>query len=328
MEYSPDIVTVTVDPSLDLTATVDNVEPNRKLRAESVQHHPGGGGLNVAKVLGVFGQEAVALWCKGGPFGSYIEQLLEDEGAEHVRVDIEGANKQSFAVIEESSGDHYRFSTTGPELREDSMADLEEELRRRSLSWLVLSGGIPPGTPDDLHLRLAKAGRDQGARVVVDTHGPPLRSVIFGMEVFLAKPNRTELAEILDTDPDSDDFDPVVAGQEIVNSSAVENLVVSLGEDGALLVGADGVEHIQAPRVEIESRIGAGDSMVGGMLAQLVRGVSILDATRFGVAAGTAAVMTSGTELCRREQAETLFEKVRSRRIHDPGDQDRSTSPS
>ena len=226
MEYSPEIATITVDPSLDLTADVDSVEPNRKLRAESVQHHPGGGGLNVAKVLGVFGQAAVALWFKGGPFGSYIEQLLEEEGVEHVSVDIEGANKQSFAVIEESSGDHYRFSTTGPALRGDSMADLEEELRRRSLSWLVLSGGIPPGTPDDLHLRLAEVGRRQGARLIVDTHGPPLKKVIFGTETFLAKPNRTELAEILGEDPDSDDFDPVNAGREIIEGSDLQNLII------------------------------------------------------------------------------------------------------
>ena len=310
---SPDIVTVTVDPSLDTTATVDGVEPNRKLRAESVQHHPGGGGLNVAKVLGVFGQDADALWVKGGPFGSYVEQLLEEEGTNNVSVDIDGANKQSFAVIEEPSGDHYRFSTAGPTLTDADMEVLEAELRQRSPEWLVLSGGIPSGTSDDLHLRLAEIGRDRSARVVVDTHGPPLKTVISQSAVFLAKPNRTELAEILDEDPSSSEFDPLRAGREIIEECDLENLVISLGDEGALLVTADGAHQIEAPPVEVVSRIGAGDSMVGGMIARLARGASVVEAARFGVAAGAAAVLTSGTELCHRDEAESLFEQVRSR---------------
>ena len=315
MRSSPEVVTITVDPSLDTTATVDRVTANRKLRAESVEHHPGGGGLNVAKVLRVFGQEVDALWVRGGPFGSYIEQLLEEEGTDHTSVDIEGANKQSFAVIEGSSGEHYRFSTPGPTLSEAEMEALEAELRRRSPEWLVLSGGIPSGTPDDFHLRLAEIGRGRGASVVIDTHGPPLEKVIFGSGAFLAKPNRTELAEILDEDPGSSGFDPADAGREIIQESEVENLVISLGREGALLISDAGVKQFEAPRVEVGSRIGAGDSMVGGILARLVQGASLAEATRFGVAAGTAAVLTSGTELCRRDEAESLLGNVRVSRL-------------
>ncbi len=174
---------------------------------------------------------------------------------------------------------------------------------------LVLSGGLPEGVPDDFYARLA-AVAGPGARVVLDTHGPALEAALDGGDVEVVKPNFRELARAVGADPDSDDFDVGEAARGLVGSDRAAAVLVSLGAAGAMLVTGAGGRRLSAPTVAIRSRIGAGDSMVGGLVHRLAAGDDLPAAARFAVAAGTAAVMTPGTRLCRAPDVERLVREV------------------
>jgi len=127
--------------------------------------------------------------------------------------------------------------------------------------------------------------------------------------VFLVKPNVRELGELVDAELTSEQ-QQLAAARDLIRQGRCEVVVLSLGAGGALLITADNGEHIRTPTVPIRSKVGAGDSMVAGIVLGLSRDLTLSDAVRYGVAAGAAAVMTPGTELCRREDTERLFEQM------------------
>ncbi len=301
------LVTLTVNPTMDTTAQAESVQPDRKIRCTEAQRDPGGGGLNVARAITALGGEATAVWTKGGLFGSAIGPLLDDEGVAHVAVEIRGETRQSLAVIESGSGRHYRFSLPGPELDEVELDRIVSTVRRQGPSLLVLSGGLPPGVDPAFYARVIEEVASQGARVIIDSHGEALRAALDGGGVFLVKPNYREVLQATGEDPDAEDPDVVAAAHRLVADTDTSAVLVSLGAAGAVLVTGEQVERIGAPTVPIRSRIGAGDSMVGGLAWRLHENDDLRRAARYGVAAGTAAVMTPGTELCRREDTERLF---------------------
>lgn len=304
------VVTVTIDPSLDTTVRVCKVEPNVKLRAKQARHDPGGGGINVARAMKSFDTESTALWTKGGSIGDYVATLLDEQKVSHIPIEIGGNTKQSFAVIEEITGDQYRFSEQGPRLTEPEEDAIFGQAERLQPEFLVLSGGLPPGVSPGLHARLATTGSARGAYVIVDSHGDPLRLAVESGKVGLIKPNLHELGQLTGRGLQPDVDDAARAARDVISDTQLDAVVVSLGEAGAVLVTIGTMEHIPAPPVDVDSRIGAGDSMVAGIVASLVRGSSLLDAARLGVAAGTAAVMTPATQLCRREDIEEVRERM------------------
>jgi len=174
----------------------------------------------------------------------------------------------------------------------------------------VLSGSLPKGVPDDFYARAARRARERGTRVILDTTGDPL-SLALDTGVFLIKPNLGELKRLSDSDIEEESAWHAFAEKQIRQGQS-RVVVVSLGAGGAVMFQEEGYQHLRAPAVSVKSRVGAGDSMVGGMILALARGWSVLEAARFGVAAGAAAVMTPGTELCRREDTEALYERTRS----------------
>jgi 6-phosphofructokinase 2 len=300
-------VTITINPALDTTATAPRVTPDRKIRCRDATQHPGGGGINVARAIHELGGDAVALWTQGGWFGAAAARLLDDEAIDHVPIEIAGTTRQSFAVIETDTEHHFRFSTPGPRLTDDEIRQILATVQAHPTDHLVISGGLPRATDPDLYRRLVCAGRDQGARVLVDTHDEPLRAALEAGGVFLVKPNYRELATASGHDERDPEFDVTEAARSIVSDGRAEAVVVSLGKSGALLVTADTTREIAAPTVPINSRIGAGDSMLAGIVHRLAATGDLVESVRFGIAAGTAAVMTPGTELCRRDDVERLF---------------------
>ena len=168
----------------------------------------------------------------------------------------------------------------------------------------------PPGVPDDFYARLARLGDELGAKVIVDTSQRALCAAVEA-GVYLIKPNLRELSQLAGRDLEDEADQERVAG-EIVRNGGARYVVVSLGAAGVLLVSEDGCERMRAPTVPIKSKVGAGDSMVAGIVLSLARGMPPREAVRFGVAAGAAAVMTPGTELCRREDTERLYERIKA----------------
>ena len=306
------ILTLTMNPSVDKSSRVDNVVPERKLRCESPRYEPGGGGINVSRAIRRLGGESVTVYPAGGPSGQMLRDLLDKEGLGHHPIQIKGWTREDFIVREESTDQQFRFGMPGPVLQDKEWNRCLSEVPRIDPNpyYIVASGSLPPGVPKDFYARVARLAKDLGAKLVVDTSGEAL-SLALREGVFLIKPNLRELKEVAEHEIE-DELQQEDLARHIVSSGQSEVVVISLGVAGALAVTEEGCERLRAPTVSIKSRVGAGDSMVAGIVLSLTRGLSLKDAVIFGVAAGAAAVMTPGTELCRREDAERLYKHMTS----------------
>jgi 6-phosphofructokinase 2 len=307
---SEPIVTLTMNPAVDESTRVASVVPERKLRCAAPSYQPGGGGINVARAVHTLGGETLAWYVAGGPGGQLLDDLLSEEGVPHEGFAADGWTRINLIVAEESSDQQYRFGLPGAEVSEAQWRACLDHLRAMAPPpYLVASGSLPPGVPDDFFAQLARIAKDRGIRVIIDTSGEPLRQAA-EEGVFLLKPNARELSEITGREF-ADEAEQEQLAREVLGEAACEAVVLSLGAAGVLLVTGDHTDRIRAPSVPIRSKVGAGDSTVAGIVTALSRDYPLPQAVRFGVAAGAAAVMTPGTELCRREDTERLYEQLR-----------------
>ena len=304
------IATLTLNPAIDKSARVERVVADEKLRCEAPRREPGGGGINVARAVHRLGGAARALYTAGGYTGALLRSLLDDEGLSHTPLEVDDMTRENVVVYETSTDRQFRFGMPGATLTEGEWTQCLKTLRALDPApeYLVASGSLPPGVPSDAYAAVAEAARALGARPILDTSGDALREAV-ASGWFLLKPNLRELEQLagtaLDTEPARID-----AARAFIDRGWCEVVVLSMGASGALLITDDAAEHVRSPTVPINSRVGAGDSMVGGLALALARGRSLPAAVRFGVAAGAAAVMTPGTELCRRADTDALFERM------------------
>jgi 6-phosphofructokinase 2 len=303
------IVTLTMNPALDITTNVDRVRPTDKLRCQGARHDPGGGGINVARVAHVLGAPVSAVFPAGGPTGDVVADLLVQQGVPFHRVKISGRTRESFTVNEETSGQQYRFVLTGPRLTFAERAKCVDELRAAAAfaQFVVVSGSLPPGVPADFYQQMADLCSDLGTRLILDTSGTGLQHITSG--VFLLKPSVRELRECVGREL-ATEADETAAAQELIQRGQAQVVVVSLGERGALLVTPDVAQRIPAIKMRSGSGVGAGDAMVAAVAVGLSRGWPLSKSVGFGVAAGAAMLMTPGTAVCTRSDVERLFELV------------------
>ena len=303
------VVTLTLNPALDMSTATDHVIADRKLRCDTRSFDPGGGGINVARVLHELEVPALALWTRGGLVGTRLEGLLDEAGIEHRPIPIERETREAVMVIERSSGRQYRFNFPGPRLGEQELDACLEHVSNldEGTGYLVLSGSLPLGVPDDFYARLARAA-PEGCKVVLDTSDAAMLGGLEG-PIHLIKPNVGELSRLAGKEIEGE-HDIRDVARSFIQQSGVDVVVTSLGPAGASATTADEHWHVIAPSVQVRSAVGAGDSMVGGIVAGLAREWSLRDSIRLGVAAGTAAVKTDGTQLCRRADVERLYEAM------------------
>lgn len=309
------IVTLTINPTIDLATSVAEVTPEHKLRCEAERRDPGGGGLNVARVIRELGGEALALYPRGGPTGELLERLLEQKGLRRWPISISGHTRENFTVAEKKSGREFRFVMPGPALSEAEWKTVLESLSTvaADVDYIVASGSLAPGVPVDFYARVARVARRQNARLVLDTSGEPLR-IALEEGVYFAKPNRKEFQDMMGAQVDEPAA--LAAGaRSFLEKGCAEVLVVSMGAEGALLTTREGQYRAVPPPVKTASSVGAGDSFVGGMTFGLARGLPPHEAFRWGIASGTAALLSQGTDLCSREDTEHLLAKVQPTRL-------------
>lgn len=280
------VVTLTVNPALDVSTSTERVEPEHKLRCGPSRTDAGGGGVNVSRVIHRLGGQSIAIYAVGGPTGQAYRQLLEAD--------------------ELSTGRQFRFVLQGPHLTTDEWIECLAATQRAMTpgGYVVASGSLSPGMPDDFYARIARAATAIGARCIVDASGPALAAAL-REGVHLVKPSGRELGELVGRAlPDLESR--VEAAREIVARGASEIVALTLGGDGAVLVTAEGVTRLEVPPVEVHSTVGAGDSFLAALVLRLAQGRDLDAAFRAGVAAGTATAMTEATELCHRDDVERL----------------------
>ncbi len=300
------IATLTLNPALDVTTCTEKVRPGHKLRCTAPRFDPGGGGINVARVVTHLGGRAMAVFPSGGPTGATIVSLLEEQRVPILPVPIAGATRQSFTVDEGRPGDQYRFVLPGPELRADELARLLDALFGvADVDHVVVSGSLPPGCDPAIFTRIAERCHGAGAKLVVDTSGPAL-AACEGAGAWLIKPSLREVADLLGRKI-TGEADERAAAHALHDRGFAELVVISLAERGALLVGKGKELRLPAIPVEAKGTVGAGDSMVAAITLASARGKTIEEALRYGIAAGAATLMTPATELARKEDVERLY---------------------
>ena len=303
------IVTITFNPCIDKSATVPQLIPEKKLGCSEPYFDPGGGGINVARAIKKLGGEATAIYPAGGYTGKFFNELLSREQIPSIIIEAENPLRENVIVLEESSNNQFRFGFPGAKLLQheweqcigaiDKIADAE---------FLVASGSLPEGVPDDIFARLATISKKKNFKFIVDTSKRALQHAA-NEGVYMLKPNLTELSSLLGRKELSLD-EVAVAGKEIIAKKFCEVLLVSLGEKGAMLFTEDKELKVSSPTVEKKSTVGAGDSLVAGFVLSLSQGRTFEDSLRYSVACGTAATMNSGTELCNKKDADALFQKI------------------
>ncbi len=305
------ILTLTMNPTIDINSQVDRVKPDKKLRCKQPQYQPGGGGLNVSRAIRKLGGSSEAVYLSGGANGKLLGQLLEQEGIVHSQVVIENLTRESFHIRETSGNQQFRFTMPGPEvLKEEWEKCLQQiQTKKSKPDYIVASGSLPPGVPNDFYARLAQISKNHQIQIILDTTGEPLRMAV-EEGVFLIKPNMREVKDLIGKDVENE-IELKKVAVDILKQGNSEVIVISLGAGGAFVVTSDKCEHLRSPTVPIKSKVGAGDSMIAGIVLALPRGKKLIDAVKYGVAAGAAAVMTPGTELCRLDDVENIYQQMK-----------------
>jgi 6-phosphofructokinase 2 len=304
------IVTVTPNPAVDLSTAVERIVPVTKLRGTSQRRDPGGGGINVARVIKRLGGDAAALYPIGGVTGDLLRRLLDQEGVASRTFAIADETREDFFVSEIATGQPYRFILPGPRLSEKEWQQCLALLAATDPfpRFVVASGSLPEGVPEDFYARIARIARQRGARMILDTSGRALSAAVEeGLD--LIKPSLREMRELTPHEPaDAREWED--AARALVDRGKVAVVALTMGHLGAVLVTKEKVLRAEPIAVRPIGAVGAGDSFLGALIWRLAAGHDLDDAFRQAVAAGAAALLNPGTELCRPADVERLAREV------------------
>lgn len=304
------LATLTLNPALDLQTAVDLVEPENKLRCDEPRQDAGGGGVNVARVIGRLGGRATAVLPLGGPAGQALQARLSAERLDFRVAPIAGDTRQSFTVLDRSRGAEFRFVLPGPRLTLREFSAIENVLEGLDPEpdILVVSGSLPPGVSPERLARMAGRLRRRGVKVAVDASGSGLKA---GLEagVWLVKPNLKEFRECVGASL-ADRGSQLAAARELVAAGRSEWVALSLGRDGALLVGKGYAAFAPGLPITPVSTVGAGDSFMAGLVWELSRGRRPGDALATAVAAASATLLSPGSGMARRADIRRLRRQV------------------
>ncbi len=303
------IITLTFSPSIDKNVSVAKLVPKDKLRCLDETQTPGGGGINVARVIHRLGGDVEAVFPEGGATGALLKQLLAKENIPLLSVKTKNETRENFAVLDQSNNKQYRMVMSSVKLFEKEWKKCLEEIDNLdSVDFIVVSGSLPANIPLSIIGKLAKISKNKNAKLVIDTSGKALKKALYE-EVYLLKPNQEELAYLLNvTKVKKSKLEAAI--KKLLHHSKCKIIAVSLGEDGAMLVTKDETHIVKPPSVKVKSTVGAGDSMVAGIVFGLSKNESLKNALAYGVACGTATTMKSSTALCQKVDVDELLKKM------------------
>ncbi len=293
------IVTLTLNPALDMSTEVAHLVPDEKLRCADPVLDPGGGGLNVSRAVMALGGESLALVALGGLTGDRLAGLIRNEGVPFLAMTAPGETRQSLTVTEKATGHQYRFMLPGPKWAEADQERVFTLLRAsaRAGAYSVISGSQPPGVPLDFPAKLARAM--PGLMVILDTSGPALVEAVTnpipGLDVLRMDGYE---AEQLAHRPLTTREDSAAFAGELVARGVAKTVIVARGADGSVLANAEERLFCNAAKVTVVSTIGAGDSFVAGYVLTRSRGQNAAEALAMATASASSAVTTAATDLC------------------------------
>ena len=304
-----DIVTLTINPAVDVSTSVTKMVPFTKMRCAEAQRDPGGGGINVARVLKRLGFEATAIYPAGGATGQTLAALVEREAVRSIIIPTSKDTREDITVFDETSKEQFRLVFPGASLSEFEWQQCLDTVARLSpqAALVIASGSLPPGVPADFYGRVVRASKG-AAKVIVDTTGASLRAAL-EEGVYLIKPNLREFQELAGISC-ADEQSLLEAGRRLFNRYRIDIIALSMGPSGALLLTRDIALRASGLAIEPVSVSGAGDSFLGAMVSRLAHSDKLDDALRYGVAGGSAALLSPGTGLCLGADVHRLASRV------------------
>lgn len=306
------IYTVTLNPAIDLELVVAKIEQNTVGRASSSQEDAGGKGFNVSRMLNNLGHDNIALGMMAGANGQKLKAMLNNEGVITQFVEVAGETRINVCIAQENSHDHIKVNDAGPSVSQSDLDRFTGLVTQQAKvgDWWVLAGSLPVGVPPDYYADLVRILKSAGCYAVVDASGEALRYALSARPK-LVKPNLEE-AKALFGDL------PLEQLCECFIEQGAENVVISLGADGAVSLGGSSegssgdntVQKLAAPKITERSAIAAGDSFVAGLVAQLENGQPLIKACHFALACGAATAAQSGTRLGTENEISVLFRAI------------------
>ncbi len=304
------IITITFSPCLDKNSSVEEFIPEKKLKCTPPVVKPGGGGINVARGLHRLGSPVTSIYPIGGFMGQMMLDLMGQEGLHSMTVKKSCETRENVIITEQTSNKQFRFGMPDSPL---SNNELEECLRflesTEDVRYIIASGSLPEGVPDDIYVSVARIARSKNAKFILDTSGEPLRAAL-REGVYMIKPNLGELSSLAGKGKLKHE-DVISIAQSIIEKGGCEIAVISMGKEGGMVVSKDLALLIPSPAVTVQSTVGAGDSMVAGIVHAFSQGKDVLEAVQFGVACGTATTLCPGSELFNPDDAYRLFDQIR-----------------
>src|SRR4030042_215200 len=308
------IATVTLNPSLDKIVTVEELVIDEGNLWTSLRRDPGGKGINVSRVVPELGGETIAYGFIGGIDGEILEHLLQQQGVPFDFTPIEGEIRSNFIITDLKTRRQTRIDAPGPHISRDELEKLTDKIThiKPKPDFLVFAGSVPPGVPADIYRQLIEKAKKSGIKTVLDSDNKWLKEGIKAKPNVI-KPNVHEAKELLEVQL-RDEASIIRAATALV-SKGIEVVAISRAKKGLIVATKEKLIKVTPPQEEVRSTVGAGDSAVAGLVLKLSQGHRIEEASQWAAAAGTAATLTPGTELCRREDVERLLPQVKVERL-------------
>ena len=308
------IITVTLNPTIDLTYLVSELVFDDTNRAMRVLKDPGGKGIDVSRVINELGGNSKAFVLLGGYTGYEIKDRLKKLGLNLEVINIKGETRINVIIEDAYTHDQLRINAPGPEISREEKEWFMKKIMslKPQEGFLILSGSIPRGFEPDIYRRLIEEFNQKGFKCVLDADGEPLKEGVKA-KPFMIKPNTYELERLLDVKISKIE-DYVKAGEKLL-SDGIPIIIMSMGAKGAILACESGFYRATPPRVAVQSTVGAGDSLVAAFVYNYSLSGDPVDAFKWGVAAGTATALTPGTQLCKKRDVENLYKRIKLKKI-------------
>jgi len=304
------IATITLNPCLDRTITVQGLVVDEVNRWTSSRLYAGGKGIDVSRAIHEMGGRTLAYGFIGGPAGRAVEILLDEEGVSFSFTPIEQETRTNIIITDTKTASQTRIDAPGPRISKRELERFYRKMRRiyPRPDLLVVGGSVPPGVPDIIYYGIVTEARGFGVRTILDAEGRWLEEGIKA-NPYLVKPNVREAEEILNMELSTEES--IIKAALSLVEMGIKIAVISRGKDGVIAATKEKIVKVVPPPLKVRSAVGAGDCAIAGFALKVASGESLIEACRLAVAMGSATVLTPGTELCHRADVERLLPQIK-----------------